>query len=217
MLDLIRGTLYIFVIIVITFYAGVLVWKDKDERMDEIVDATPVPEWVSYFTRLFTLLLMLLLIQATALLSGIAVQAFHGYHRFQLGLYAYDLFVRDFSFLAFLSVLAFFIHAISPNKYIGYFAYIAFFVANLAIWRPLNIATNLVQFGGTPNVVHSDMFGDAPYRASWNWYTHLLAALLRIAGDHDSYVLAAGQAGWLASAHSQRRSALPAVAGSARA
>jgi ABC-2 type transport system permease protein len=170
-LDLIRGTLYIFVIIVITFYAGVLVWKDKDERMDEIVDATPVPEWVSYFTRLFTLLLMLLLIQATALLSGIAVQAFHGYHRFQLGLYAYDLFVRDFSFLAFLSVLAFFIHAISPNKYIGYFAYIAFFVANLAIWRPLNIATNLVQFGGTPNVVHSDMFGDAPYRASWNWYT----------------------------------------------
>jgi ABC-2 type transport system permease protein len=28
-----------------------------------------------------------------------------------------------------------------------------------------------VQFGGTPNVVHSDMFGDAPYRASWNWYT----------------------------------------------
>ncbi|HEX3156055.1 MAG TPA: hypothetical protein VHV32_15610, partial [Candidatus Angelobacter sp.] len=42
-LDLIRGTLYLFVIVVVTFYAGVLVWKDKDERMDEIVDATPVP------------------------------------------------------------------------------------------------------------------------------------------------------------------------------
>src|SRR5205085_5280620 len=35
-LDLIRGSLYLFIIVVITFYAGVLVWKDKDERMDEI-------------------------------------------------------------------------------------------------------------------------------------------------------------------------------------
>ena len=51
-LDLIRGTLYLFVIDGDYFYAGVLVWKDRDERMDEIVDATPMPEWISYATRL---------------------------------------------------------------------------------------------------------------------------------------------------------------------
>jgi ABC-2 type transport system permease protein len=170
-LDLIRGTLYLFIIIVITFYAGVLVWKDKDERMDEIVDATPVPEWLSYATRLVTLLVMVMLIQIGALISGIAVQASHGYHRFQLGLYAYDLLVRDFSLFVFLAVLAFFIHAVSPNKYVGYAAYVAFLTVNAFIWRPLNIATNLIQFAGTPNVVHSDMFGDAPYRAAWSWYT----------------------------------------------
>jgi hypothetical protein len=38
------------------------------------------------------------------------------------------------------------------------------------MWGPLNVATNLVQFAGTPNVVHSDLFGDAPYRAAWTWY-----------------------------------------------
>jgi ABC-2 type transport system permease protein len=170
-LDLIRGTLYIFIVVVITFYAGALVWKDKDERMDEIVDATPVPEWLSYATRLVTLLVMVMLIQLCALLSGIAVQAWHGYHRYQLGLYSYELLVRDFSIFVFFSVLAFFIHAISPNKYVGYAAYIAFLVVDTAMWSPLNVATNLVQFAGTPNVVHSDMFGDAPYRAAWNWYT----------------------------------------------
>ena len=137
MLDLIRGTLYLFVIIVITFYAGALVWKDKDERMDEIVDATPVPEWMSYATRLLTLLLMVLLIQAMALLSGIAVQAWHGYHRFQIGLYSYELLVRDLLlFVAFLAVLAFFIHAISPNKYLGYVVYIAFLCG-----EPVHVAT----------------------------------------------------------------------------
>src|SRR6185437_4585420 len=60
-IDLIRGTLYLFIIVVITFYAGVLVWKDKDERMDEIVDATPVPEWVSYAARLVSLIVMVML------------------------------------------------------------------------------------------------------------------------------------------------------------
>ncbi len=170
-LDLIRGTLYLFVIVVVIFYAGALVWKDKDERMDEIVDATPVPEWISYATRLVTLVFMVMLIQLFALVSGLAVQAWHGYHRFQLGLYSYELLVRDFSLFVFLAVLAFFIHAISPNKYAGYAAYIAFLTANVFMWRPLNVATNMVQFAGTPNVVHSDMFGDAPYRMSWTWYT----------------------------------------------
>ena len=53
-LDLIRGTLYLFVVIVITYYAGVLVWKDRDERMDEIADSTPAPDWISYASRLLT-------------------------------------------------------------------------------------------------------------------------------------------------------------------
>jgi len=46
--------------------------------MDEIVDAAPVPEWISYATRLVTLIVMVMLIQVFALLSGIAVQAWHG-------------------------------------------------------------------------------------------------------------------------------------------
>ena len=169
-LDLIRGTLYLFVIVVVTFYAGALVWKDKDERMDEIVDAAPVPEWISYATRLVTLVVMVMLIQVFALLSGVAVQAWHGYYRFQIGLYSYELLVRDLLLFVALSVLAFFIHAVAPNKYLGYAIYIAFLTANVFMWGPMNVATNLVQFAGAPNVVHSDMFGDAPYRVSWTWY-----------------------------------------------
>jgi ABC-2 type transport system permease protein len=181
--DLIRGTLYLFIIVVITFYAGVLVWKDKDERMDEIVDATPIPEWVSYAARMVALIVMVMIIQVVALLAGIAVQAWHGYHRFQFGLYADELLVRDLSLFVLLAVLAFFIHVLSPNKYVGYAGYIGFLTINAFLWRPLNVATNLVQFAGTPNVVHSDMFGDAPYRASWDWYTFywlLFSGLLAI-------------------------------------
>ena len=182
--DIIRGTLYLFTVIVITYYAGVLVWKDRDQRMDEIVDAAPTPEWISYASRIATLVLMVTLVQFVALLSGVAVQAFHHYYRFQFGLYAHELLVRDLSFFIFLSVLAFFIHALAPNKYVGYFAYVAYLAFGAFAWRPMNVATLLVQFPARPDMNYSDFFGDAPYRLAWDWFTLywlFLCGLLTIA------------------------------------
>ena len=170
-LDVIAGTLYAFLIAVIVFYAGVLVWKDRDNRTDEIMDSLPAPEWISYAARLTALVGVVLCVQVTALLSGIVVQAWHGYRHFQLDLYARELFLRGGSVFLFLAVLAFFIHVFSPNKYIGYFLYLAFVITNAFIWGPLNVATHLVRFGARPSVTYSDFYGDAPYRASWNWFT----------------------------------------------
>jgi len=183
-LELIAGSLYMFLIAMITFYAGVLVWKDRDTRMDEIHDALPVPDWLSYASRLTALLAIVMLVQLVAMISGIAVQTGMGFHRYQIGLYLKELFLHDGSFFLFTAVLAFFIHALSPNKYVGYFIFIAFLILNQFIWRPLNIATYLVRFGMRPPVTNSDFFGDAPYRAAWNWFTIywlLFCGLLSIA------------------------------------
>ncbi len=183
-LNIIAGTLYLFLVAMIAYYAGVLVWKERDARMDEIHDALPIPEWLSYVSRLTALIGIILLVQFVAMLSGILVQTFHGYHRYQLGLYASELFLRDGSMFLFLTVLAFFIHVLAPNKYVGYFAYIAFLIVNFFVWRPLNVATFLVRFGRRPDVAYSDFFGDAPFRTGWTWFTIywlLFCALLSIA------------------------------------
>jgi len=84
-IDLIRGTLDFFLVIIIIYFAGALVWKDGDDRFDEIADATPTPDWVSYASRLATLIGMVMVIQAVALVAGIVFQSAHGYHRFQFG------------------------------------------------------------------------------------------------------------------------------------
>ncbi|MGB7728650.1 MAG: hypothetical protein WBL50_11495, partial [Candidatus Acidiferrum sp.] len=170
-IDVIRDNLSFFLIVVITYFAGALVWKDRDERVDEIADATPTPEWVSYGARLATLVAMVMVIQAAALAAGIVDQAVHGYHRFQLGLYIDELLIRDGSWFVFLAILAFLIQVLAPNKYVGYFVFITFYFANDFLWHPLNVATNLVQFAGRPSVIYSDFFGDAPYRSAWNWFT----------------------------------------------
>jgi ABC-type transport system involved in multi-copper enzyme maturation permease subunit len=184
LLEMIAGSLYLFLIGLITYYAGVLIWKDRDAHMDEITDSLPAPEWISYAARFTALAAMVMLVQFLALVSAVIVQTSYGYHRYQLGLYLNQLFVRDLTLFFFLGVLAFFIHALSPNKYVGYFVYVAFLIVNLFIWKPLNVSSNLVQFGSTPDVTYSDMFGDAPYITAWRWfalYWILFCGLLAIA------------------------------------
>ena len=182
-LQLIAGTLYMFIVAIITYYAGVLVWKDRDVRMDEITDSLPTPEWVSYASRLTALIGIVLLIQILVFLSGIIVQASYGFHRFQIDLYVKELLIRDLSLFLMLAVLAFFIHVLSPNKYVGYFAYIVFLIANLFAWAPLNVATNLAKFANRPRIIYSDFYADAPFRAAWSWlslYWLLFCGLLYI-------------------------------------
>jgi ABC-2 type transport system permease protein len=171
LIEIIQGSLYAFLLGMLTYYAGVLVWKERDARMDEIEDALPHRDWPSYASKLFALLCTIFLIVCLAMASGIFAQLFSGYHRYQFGLWVTELLGMDFTTFVFLAVLAYFVHVISPNKYVGYFAFIAFVIANQFAWRPLHIATLLVQFGSQPATVYSDFFGFAPYWKSWTWFT----------------------------------------------
>lgn len=170
MLELIEGSLYVFILGLLTYFAGVLLWKDRDARMDEISDASPAPDWIAAASRFAALMAMVASILFLGMLCGIIVQASLNYHRFQLGLYLSQIFWRDLIVFGFTAVLAFFIHAVALNKYVGYIGFVTFVIVNQFIWRQLNVATRLVQFGNTPDVVHSDFFGVAPYITAWNWY-----------------------------------------------
>ncbi|HEV1287313.1 MAG TPA: M1 family aminopeptidase [Bryobacteraceae bacterium] len=169
--EMIAGTLYLFLIGMVTYYAGVLVWKERDARMDEICDAMPSPGWTMFASKFAALLGIILMILLVAILCGIVTQASHGYTRFQLGLYVKAILVVDVSLFLFLSILAFFIHVFSANKYVGYFAYVAFLIVNAFIWIPLDASSLLLRYGARPNMTYSDFFHFAPFIGSWNWFT----------------------------------------------
>jgi len=170
-INLIAGTLYLFLFAMVTYFAGTLIWEERDARVDEIYDAMPHPVWPTYLSKLFALLGSILVLQLIAAVTGVLVQLGHHFYRIQPGLYLETLFGIDFTTFLFFTVLAFFLHVLSPNKYIGYFIYIVFAILNLFIWRPLHVATNLVQFGSRPDMTYSDFFGYSPYMRSWTAYT----------------------------------------------
>ncbi len=169
--NIIQGTLYLFLVGMVTFYAGVLVWRERDARMDEICDATPHPGWITFASKFTALVGIVLIVLCFAIAAGIVTQAAHGYTRFQLGLYARSILIVDFSLFFFLSMLAFLIHVLSSNKYVGYFAYVAFLIVNAFIWIPLDVDSLLLRYGSRPSMTYSDFFHFAPFIKSWGWFT----------------------------------------------
>ena len=85
--DLIRGSMYAFLIGIIAFYTGVLVWKERDAKLDEVYDALPQSTWTMFVGKLIAMQLIVTIVLATGILVGVLVQAFNGYTRFQIGLY----------------------------------------------------------------------------------------------------------------------------------
>src|SRR5690606_12681070 len=53
--ELLGGMFGLFVLIIITFYGGDLVWRERDHRIDQVVDATPLPNWVPFAAKLTAL------------------------------------------------------------------------------------------------------------------------------------------------------------------
>lgn len=169
--EIIQGTLYIFLIAILTYFAGQLIWRDRDERVDEINDSLPVRDWLLYGSKYAALAITMLLVLVAAVLDGVAVQAFNGYTRFQVPVYLGQIFVRDFSGMLFLSVAAFFFHVVSPNKYVGYFAFIGYLIFDNFGWRGLDVVTRMVDFGSRPSLPYSDFFGFRPALGGWISFT----------------------------------------------
>jgi hypothetical protein len=163
MVTLIRGTMFAFLIGVIAFYSGVLVWKERDAKLDEVYDALPQATWTIYTGKLIALTIIVAIILAIGLLAGVLVQAANGYDRFQLGLYVKELLVIDLTRMLFLIVLSMFAHVVSPNKYIGYFLFIAMVIVNGFVWSLAEVNTRMVRYGSIPGYTYSDMFQFKPF------------------------------------------------------
>lgn len=180
-IDLVRGSMYLFLIAIITFYAGVLVWKEREARLDDIYDALPHPTPVVMLGKLAALLGIVIAIQVLGVTAGVLSQSLKGYYRYQWSLYASEMLGWDLLQFTFLCVLAFFFHVISPHKVIGYFLFIVSLLLNAFLWSILDVETSLVKYGNVPSYIYSDLYGYRPFFEGMLWfaiYWSLIAAMI---------------------------------------
>lgn len=169
--DIIRGSLFAFLIALITFLAGALVWKEREAKLSDVLDALPYPTWISSIAKMAALAVLIVMILAVGVVAGVLVQTLKGYTRFQLDVYFVELFGWDLVGFFCLMALAILVHVISPNKYVGYFSFVVLIIVNTFLWGWLEIESNLVRYGNIPSYIYSDLFRWTPYVTGLIWFS----------------------------------------------
>jgi ABC-2 type transport system permease protein len=172
------GGFTLFALAIITFYAGELVWRERDAQINQIVDALPVQRWVLFGSKLGALMLVQIVLVFVILAAGLFVQVTHGYYRFELGHYFRELFGIRLIQYWILCVLALFIHTLVNQKYLGHFVVVLYYIATLAA-PPMGFQHYLYRLGQSPAFVYSDMNGYGPFVRPLFWF-HLYWAIFAV-------------------------------------
>ncbi len=156
------GSMYLFMVIVGTLYGGELIWRERQQRADQIHDAMPVPVWVSLGGKCLGLTLVMLLLGALAMLTMAGFQAATGYFRLEPLLYSQVYLASMVPLVVGLVPLIVGVHALVNQKFVGHLIIIAYFVG-LQVFSTLGFDHRLYQLGRPSDFTYSDMNGWGPY------------------------------------------------------
>jgi ABC-2 type transport system permease protein len=170
-IDTIKETFTLFMIGFITFYTGVLVWKERDAKINEIQDATPIKTGVLFSSKLLALIFSLIIVFTSTIIVGLIAQTAFGYHRYQLDVYIKSIMGVSLLYYSFLAVLSILLHYLINNRYIAYFVFVVFVIVNSFIWGLLEIKTNMLNFAEIGQITYSDMNGFGPFVGSTIWFS----------------------------------------------
>ncbi|MFN3944763.1 MAG: ABC transporter permease/M1 family aminopeptidase [Allosphingosinicella sp.] len=169
LIPLLAGSFIIIPLIIAIYYAGELVWRERDRKMHEIVDATPLPNWAYVVPKTIAVSLVLLTTVMISVVAAILVQLLKGHSELELGKY-FLWYILPFTFdMVLFAVLAVFVQALSPNKYIGWGVMVLYLIARMVLGT-IGFQHNLYLYAGVPAVPLSDMNGAGIYwEAAW-WF-----------------------------------------------
>jgi ABC-2 type transport system permease protein len=166
MLQSVEGGAQLFFYIVATFYAAELLWRERDTQFAGIHDALPISETTDWFSKLFALCFVELILLTVTMLCGILMQTLAGYYHYELFQYVKELYFITFPQILLFALFAFFVQTVVSNKFLGHGIVIGVFVLAPILYN-FGWENTLYLAGATPPYTYSDM----------NGYGHFVPAL----------------------------------------
>ncbi len=195
-LDLLGGSFSLFMLIIITFYAGELVWRERDLKSQQIYDALPVPNWVPYASKFTALSLVCVVLLAIVLVVGVMTQAFKGYFNFEIGLYLTELYGVQLIDYILLCVLAITVQVIVNHKYMGHMVMVIYYLFNIFMGQ-MGLEHTLYDYGSDVGTPYSDMNGYGHFTAPFSVFKLYWAAFALLLASLTNLLWVRGQEGRL--------------------
>ncbi|MEM1121774.1 MAG: M1 family aminopeptidase, partial [Bacteroidota bacterium] len=174
-----------FFLLILVFYSGELVWKERDAKIASLYDSTSITNSIHFLAKYFGLLLTYILLLLIVILAGIIFQTSQGYYQYELSVYFIGFFLSTFSFLALFTALAFFFQSMVNHKFMGHLLVVSFFFVGIIALEILGIDHGLYTFGSGDLGTYSDLNGYGYSLTTYSWLTFYwttFAVLLLIIG-----------------------------------
>ncbi|MGB3152089.1 MAG: M1 family aminopeptidase [Maribacter sp.] len=182
----IAGGISLFSVIILIIYAGEAVHRTRKNKTFEFYDALPVSNNTLYLSKIISLVGVAVVLTLLGILVGIIYQTVNGYFNYELGMYLTYNFAKIFPAYLMTLLLAFFIHVLVNNKFLGHFIVIAIYIGlPLLLTLAFKTSNPLLVFGETTGSFLSDLngFGHYLYGEFWlNLYWVLLTCILAAIG-----------------------------------
>ena len=168
-------------VVVATFWAGELVWSERERGLGELIGATPTPDWAFLAPKVLALGLVLAASLLSVALAAAVVEAARGAPagaaRWLL-LYGLPR-IWDAALLA---ALAVFLQAVAPNKLAGFGLMVLYLIVSLAL-DGAGLRDDLYRYGGSGETLAVANVGSARallVRAYWGAAAALLLVLAHL-------------------------------------
>jgi hypothetical protein len=196
MIGVVAAGMALFMLIVLIFYAGELVHRERRYRVAELYDALPISNWVPLLSKLLAMVVGMIILLVLAATTTIAFQVVKGYLNLELGIYVFDIGAIQIAPWFILSVAAIGAQVVANHKFLGYLLMVLVFVVQEAL-PGMDFEHNLYIFGGLPGVIYSDMNGYghflsprfvfSAYWSAFCLFLLILAELLWVRGNEDTW------------------------------
>lgn len=157
-IGLLQGAFTIFPLIIAIYYAGEVVWRDRERKMHEIVDATSLPNWAYLIPKVLAVAGVMVATLLISVLAAIIVQLARGVSDLELGEYLAWYVLPEVVFVMLIAVLAVFVQALSANKYLGWGVMVIYLVGTIVLSN-IGFEHPLYNYASRGNEQLSDMNG----------------------------------------------------------
>lgn len=168
--------------IIAIYYAGELVWRERDKKTHEIIDASPVPDWAFVAPKTLAISLVLFATLLISVLAAVAIQTIKGYTDYEFGKWLLWYVLPQAVSSILMAALAVFFQALSPHKFVGWGLMALFIIARTTLGN-VGFDHVLYTYGATTGTPLSDINGVGKFWiGAWiaRTYWSLIALLLLV-------------------------------------
>tara|TARA_R110002012_G_scaffold153906_1_gene314111 strand:- start:51055 stop:54645 length:3591 start_codon:yes stop_codon:yes gene_type:complete len=160
----------VFVFIILVFFGGETLHRDKSSGYSSISDTFPIKDGVVIASKFLGMATICLLLASLPIIVGLVVQTLKGYYNYDIGVYLVDSFLISFPDYLQMLMLVFAVHLIVNNKFAGHAVSIGIWLVMIVLRDFADFNFNLFFFSYKPGYLWSDLNGLGHFGAPLLWF-----------------------------------------------